>query len=282
MEEIKKNELICKPLIALNLFYQIYTSNELCATVYVNGLLQVYSFVKGDVKLEFSLFNFNIKNKIFLYKQNIFSLEGNIFKNVRFDKVISTFPFENDLKTYQYDKFLVIVTTNFIYKYDLETIDENKGVNYSVTSLKNLQYTLNDSLFVKNNYGSVLMYYDKSINYTLKNLVLKNTIEFVSQKNNNSGFIKFIGQPLKFFIIRNTVLSTVTLEEEKIFNYSSPTEKYIITPGEQSISFYDKSTLKKVKTFHCLMAKKDSLIQCLATGDILITVGSRVYLVIKI
>ena len=282
MEEIKKNELICKPLITLNLFHQIYTSTELCATVYINGLLQVYSFVKGDVKLEFSLFNFNIKNKIFLYKQNIFSLEGNIFKNVRLDKVISTFSFENDLKTYQYDKFLVIVTTNFIYKYDLETIDEDRSVKYSVTSLKNLQYTLNDSLFVKNNYGSVLMYYDKSINYTLKNLVLKNTIEFVSQKNNNSGFIKFVGQPLKFFIIRNTVLSTVTLEEEKIFNYSSPTEKYIITPGERSISFYDKSTLKKVKTFHCLMAREDSLIQCLATGDILITVGNRVYLVIKI
>lgn len=282
MEEIKKNELICKPLIQLNLFNKIYMGTDLCVIIYSTGLLQAYSFIKGDIKLEFTLFKRNLNDKIFLYKKNIFVLEGNIFKNLRDDKVISKFHFENDLKIHQYDKFLVIITSTFIYKYDLETINTDRSIKYSVLTLKSLQYIKNESLFLHSASGSVIMYYDKLQNSIIRNIFLKNRIEFISQKNNNSGFIKFENQPLKFFIIKNTILSTIELDKEEMFNFSSPTEKYLITPGKQKINFYNKSTLKKVKSFDCPIIEENSLIQCLSTGDILITVGNRVYLISKI
>lgn len=273
---IKTNELVIHTLYTGNIINSYSSKDRLVLLNDKNQLLVYDVSLKGTFKLILIKENVNTKNKLFVYKNDIYSIVDTNLVDVLNDKIIMTFNTDN-LKSDLYNNILVVVTNETMYKFDLNNKFGDK-ISYDTTEVFGGRFNGLYSLY-QNVSGNTILFYEKG---GLNSALLKYKIKNLHQSG-QFGIIEVIENEsvcYKMFFIKNLQVEIFdsTYTSLRMFDYLN--DNILVMPEDDKLTLINSSNMQEMVSYQSTEIFENSIIHC-TNGGIIVVNHDSVYFINK-
>lgn len=260
----KTNELVIH-IVRTGEIINSYASKERLVLITDQNQMLVYDVsLKGTSKLILEKNGVNPKNKVFVHKNDVYTLADNTLVNVMDDRIMMKFE-TSSIKSELYGSTLVIVTAGTMYKLDLST--QCAGViSYSTVETYGGRFNGLYSLF-QNVSGNTVLFYEKG---GLNSVFMKSKIKALHQSG-NVGMIEQVENEkmcYKMITIKNMQVEEFDCDYSSIRMFDNLNDSLIVMPNDDKLTFITPSSMTEIASFKTSRVSADSVIHCTNSGII--------------
>lgn len=274
---VKSDNLIIHTMLNDNII-ATYCSKEIL--VVINNNNQLISFdvsLKGNFTKLSTKENFNNKDKIFVYKKDIYCLRNNILFNVSSGDKIFEFTTNSKLKSNQYDNVIVIISDDTMYKFDLNNT-YNGIISYETLSVFGGKFVNYNGLFQNVSDNSVLFYQNGGLNSSIVKTKIKDIVQ-----NGNYGIIEVVENErilYKLFSIKKLHITLFDTYYNSFRYFGVLNEQTLVIPADDKLMLIRTEDMNSIVEFTCQDISENTIIHCSNAGIVAVN-GDSIKLINK-
>lgn len=252
---IKTNDLMIHSLYVGNIIVS-YASKERLVLINDKNQMLVYDVsLKGTFKQILIKENVNSKDKLFVYKTDIYSIIDNKIVDVLNNNDIMVFN-TNSLKSDMYNNIIVVITQDIMYKFDLNVKYGDK-ISYNTTETYGGRFNSLYSLY-QNVSGNTVLFYEKG---GLNSAILKTKIKNIHQSG-NIGIIEMIENErvsYKLINIKNLQISVFDSPYKSLRMFDKLNDNIIVVPEDDKLLFVNIENMQEIVGYQSNEVYRDLL-----------------------
>lgn len=267
---IKTNDLVIHTLYSGDIIVS-YSSKDRLVLINSSNQMLVYDVsLKGTFKQIIIKDHINPKNKIFVYKHDIYSIVDNKLIDMLTGCVIMSFD-TNNLKSDLYNNILVIINQDIMYKFDLDVKYHDK-ISYSTIDTFSGKFNDLYSMY-QNVSGNTVLFYEKN---GLNSAILKTKIKNIHQSG-NVGIIELVENEkicYKLINIKNLQINIFDSPYKSLRMFDNLNDSIIVVPEDDKLIFVNTENMQEIVAYQSTEIYKDSVIHCTNGGICVVNINS--------
>ena len=267
---IKTNDLVIHSLYSGNIIVS-YSSKDRLVIINSNNQMIVYDVsLKGTFKQIIIKENINPKNKIFIYKNDIYSIVDNKLVDILTGNIIMSFN-TNNLKSDMYNNILVIITNDIMYKFDLN-IKYGDQISYNTTDTFGGKFNDLHSMY-QNVSGNTVLFYEKN---GLNSAILKTKIKNIHQSG-NIGIIELVENEkicYKLININNLQITSFDSPYKSLRMFDNLNDSIVVVPEDDKLLFINTENMQEIVAYQSNEIYQESVIHCTNGGICVVNIDS--------